>query len=167
MPKDVVSILDVGSSVGKISNGLRKKKSKLKIQGVDVYLPFQALIPVKIYDGKTLPFKDNSFDCVLIVDVLHHTKNILQLLKECKRVSKKCIIIKDHYYENRFDLFILKLFDYVGNYGYSIKLVYNFLRLRQWLKLFDELNLYVLKSKKFKFNKLDISKNIVFLLEVS
>lgn len=40
-----------------------------------------------------LPFKDNTFDCVLSLDVLEHIDNIYQVFDELCRVSKKYLII--------------------------------------------------------------------------
>lgn len=44
------------------------------------------LVKVK---GELLPFKDNSFDSVILFDVIEHVKNPLKMIKECKRVLKK------------------------------------------------------------------------------
>lgn len=40
------------------------------------------------YDGKTIPFEDNSFDGVLCTEVLEHVFNIDELLTEFNRVLK-------------------------------------------------------------------------------
>src|SRR5260221_2917426 len=40
------------------------------------------------YDGKTIPFKDNSFDSILTSEVLEHVFNLEEILKELNRVLK-------------------------------------------------------------------------------
>jgi SAM-dependent methyltransferase len=40
-----------------------------------------------------LPFADNSFDCVLCLDVLEHLEHIHQVFDECCRVSRSYVII--------------------------------------------------------------------------
>lgn len=47
-----------------------------------------------VYDGKHLPFSDQSFDVVVSIDVLEHVPGVerLSLIKEMVRVSKKMVI---------------------------------------------------------------------------
>lgn len=40
------------------------------------------------YDGKNIPFEDNSFDSILCTEVLEHVFNINELLREFNRVLK-------------------------------------------------------------------------------
>jgi len=40
-------------------------------------------------DGKILPFSDNYFDCILLLDVIEHILDVRKLLKEIKRVLRK------------------------------------------------------------------------------
>ena len=41
------------------------------------------------YDGKTLPFADEAFDCIFCSEVFEHLFNLPELLKELNRVIKK------------------------------------------------------------------------------
>jgi len=45
--------------------------------------------PLKLYDGKKLPFSDHSLDAVLSIEVVEHTNKPGLMLKEIKRVLKK------------------------------------------------------------------------------
>jgi hypothetical protein len=47
---------------------------------------------IDLEQGK-IPFADNSFDCVLCLDVLEHLENIHKIFDECCRVSRKYFII--------------------------------------------------------------------------
>lgn len=159
------SVLDVGASCGRLSKRIQDEfGGNVKFEGVDTHVQDETFIPIKEYNGKKLPFKDNSFDCVLIVDVLHHTLNQEEILNEAKRVSKKFILIKDHYWVNSFDFFVLKIADYLGNKPYGVDLPYNFLKLDSWNSLFKNLDLKVIYSKKYGkiFN---LFKQVIFKLE--
>ncbi|MEX1118682.1 MAG: methyltransferase domain-containing protein [Terrimicrobiaceae bacterium] len=74
------------------------------------------------FDGKTLPFPDQTFDAVLFSDVLHHCmENAVPLLTEALRVGH-CVIVKDHFEYGGFSRQFLRLMDYIGNYGYGVRI---------------------------------------------
>jgi SAM-dependent methyltransferase len=162
--KDSHNVLDLGSSDGKLAR-LIKNKINIKILGVDTNVLSKTYIPVIKYNGKRLPFKNNSFDCVMIIDVLHHEEDIEKLLKESKRVTKKFIIIKDHYYTNPIDFKILKIIDYSGNKPYNINLPYKFLKLNEFEKIFKNNNLKIVYFKKFRYNFLHPVKHVIYKLQ--
>ena len=138
----------------------------MKIQGIDLHVQPKTYITILKYDGDNFPFGNNEFDCVIMIDVLHHTKKPQKLLEEAKRVSRKYIVIKDHYWKNRIGFFILKISDYIGNKPYGVALPYNFLKLDEWHDLITQNALTIVKSKRFRFNMLDPCKNILFKLEL-
>ena len=47
---------------------------------------------VQIFDGYHLPFKDNSFDLIILSHVLEHVEHERLLLRELKRVAAYCVI---------------------------------------------------------------------------
>src|SRR3989337_138881 len=70
------------------------EKKNSNITCVDVRLnPLCKSIPVIIYDGKKLPFQNETFDISLLIAVLHHCNEPLQVLDEAIRVSSKKIVI--------------------------------------------------------------------------
>lgn len=57
------------------------------------------------YDGRNLPFGENTFDLVIVNFVLHHaSNNTLFLLEQIKKISKKYIIIGEDLSELDHDL---------------------------------------------------------------
>ena len=44
-------------------------------------------------ENEKLPFPDNSFDCVLCLDVLEHLENIHEVFDECCRVTRRFLIV--------------------------------------------------------------------------
>ena len=108
-------VLDVGCGDGLISALLRGKRPDVEILGVDVLLREHSHIPVQSFDGMRLPFEDGSFDVVLFSDVLHHTAEPLELLREARRVAGQCVLMKDHYRKGLGAGARLRLMDWVGN----------------------------------------------------
>ncbi len=131
------TILDIGCGNGRLSKKIQDQFD-FRIQGVDVVLPENELIPVSIFDGKNLPFENNSFDSVFLIDVLHHTENSSILFSEALRVARHSIIIKDHYYENSLDKTVLKLADVAGNFRDKVKTPFYFKSRSEWAKFLAE-----------------------------
>lgn len=145
IPKKSGLLLDIGCGDGLLSFLIMKVKPKLKIIGLDVLKRKKCAIKYKIFNGEKIPFKKNSVDISMMVDMLHHTPSIPKVLVEAKRVSKRYIIIKDHTISGILDFYILKFMDWVGNKPYGVNLIYNYQKKEQWLNLFKKMQLKVLK----------------------
>ncbi|MEX1020074.1 MAG: class I SAM-dependent methyltransferase [Litorilinea sp.] len=163
---DVTNVLDVGASDGQLAHQLTDSTG-CHITGIDVCLQPYSYIEVRRYNGRNFPFDDNAFDCVLMVDMLHHTTDIEQVLAEARRVARRFILIKDHYWDSQFDVRALSMADFVGNAPYGIPLPYNYLRLTEWEHLFHDHNLGEVSRATFRYNSLDLLKHIIVKLEVS
>lgn len=162
---DAETLLDLGAGDGRLAQALMKGRPGLLITGVDVCARAEAAIPVLRYDGHRLPFADNSFDLVLLIDILHHTEDPAQVLAEASRVARRALLIKDHYWENRWDHWLLSVSDYLGNRAYEVPLPYAFLRLEEWAHLFRASGLTVISMDRFRFSAIDRCKQVVFLVE--
>lgn len=134
-------VLDVGCDDGTLASAVMKLNPSLKFQGVDVLERPSVAIPVRVYDGTHIPFEDRSFDWVKIVDVLHHTDDPGIVLRECARVCRKGILLKDHICESASVEKRLRFMDWVGNRGHDVRLPYNYLSNSQWDALFSEAGL--------------------------
>jgi len=140
---DDLSILDVGCGDGVFSRVLMNIRPDLNISGVDVLERDECAIPMKPFDGKTLPFKDGAFDAVLFADVLHHTSHPELLLKEAIRVSQNLIVIKDHTRNGLFARGTLQFMDYVGNARHRVALPNNYWTREEWWASIERLGLEV------------------------
>jgi SAM-dependent methyltransferase len=129
---DKARVLDVGCGDGEVSAAILELRPDLHVEGVEVLLRGKPRIKVSAYDGRRLPFLDKSLDAVMFVDVLHHTVDPAQLLREAARVATKCVIIKDHTAEGIFALATLRFLDRVGNVRHGVALPYNYWRRSQW-----------------------------------
>ncbi len=126
------TVLDLGAGDGSVAVALMQLRPDLKVEGVDVMIRPVTHIPVTQYDGNTLPFADQSFDYVTIVDVLHHTDDPAAVLAEASRVARSGVVLKDHLVEGAFAEETLRFMDWVGNRGHDVVLPYNYLTRDEW-----------------------------------
>lgn len=160
MLEESAEILDLGCGDGKIDSYILEERKDIKIKGIDVLVRPDTYIDVMEYDGKTIPYEDNSFDTVMTIDVLHHTDNPMEIVKEMTRVSSKYIVIKDHIKTGFISYLKLRAMDYVGNAHYHVRLPYNYLTQKQWNEIFEANGLGV---KEINYN-LNLYKGLFHLL---
>lgn len=90
-------ILDLGCGNGYYSFLLSKLPLKLKITGIDNHV--NAVEDAKIFVGERnvqfiignaekLPFPENSFDKIIMSEIIEHVKDDIRVLKEVRRVLK-------------------------------------------------------------------------------
>jgi 2-polyprenyl-3-methyl-5-hydroxy-6-metoxy-1,4-benzoquinol methylase len=140
-------VLDVGCGDGLISREIMNQRPDLEIEGVDVMLRPVTHIPATTFDGSVLPFADDSFDYVMIVDVLHHTTDPVVVLTESRRVARKGVVIKDHLRQGFGAGATLRVMDWVGNHGHDVVLPYNYLTRAEWDAAFQRAGLRVAEWK--------------------
>ncbi len=145
-------VLDVGCGDGTIDRMILDQKSGLTITGLDIIKRQETKIPVTVFDGQTIPYPDNSFDSVLFIDIFHHMHDPFVLLREAVRVSKKNVVIKDHYVKTVFDRLLIRCMDWVGNRPYGIPLAYNYWHPKKWDDAWDTTGLKV----RHKITKLNL-----------
>ena len=133
------TVLDVGAGNGLIAKQLMMLRTDINAIGIDVHLREDAYIEVRKYDGQLIPFEDDKFSSVLLIDVLHHSEAPDQTLKECLRVSSGNVVIKDHFYSNLMQYILLRIMDWTGNAPHGVRLPYNYFARRTWEHLLDSI----------------------------
>ena len=136
IPEEARSVLDIGCGDGTIAGLIAERRPGLAMEGVEVIPRPTCRVPCRAFDGAKLPFLDRSFDVCLFVDVLHHTTDVTQLLREAARVSRSHIVLKDHLAETSFDHATLRAMDWVGNRPHGVTLTYNYQSGSQWQEHF-------------------------------
>ncbi|MDB4956280.1 MAG: methylase involved in ubiquinone/menaquinone biosynthesis [Myxococcales bacterium] len=134
-------VLDVGCGDGNIARLLLDARPDIQIEGIDVLVRPVTHVPVTVFDGKTIPFADKSFDAVMFVDVLHHTDDPMVLLEEARRVAKRAVILKDHCRDGVLAGPTLRFMDWVGNARHNVVLPYNYWPESNWRDAFRKLGL--------------------------
>ncbi len=87
-------MLDFGCGTGTLQNEFAKKITSDQTFGIDTSsdaIKFTKMRGVKnafLFNGKIIPFKDNSFDLITAIDVIEHVQDDLKAIKEIHRVLK-------------------------------------------------------------------------------
>lgn len=134
-------VLDVGAGDGHIARALMDARPDVEIEGIDPLVRPDAQIPVREFDGTTIPYPDGSFDAVLFVDVLHHATDQMALLREARRVAREALIVKDHRRDGFLAAPTLRFMDAVGNRRHGVALPYAYWSSGEWQRAFAELGL--------------------------
>ncbi len=148
-------VLDVGCGNG-IMAWQFKQNFNCDIVCTDILEYLQVELPfIRMNDPRKLPFLENEFDIVMLVDVLHHTDNSTQelLLNESKRVGKSILIFETK------PTYVAKILDYALNYIHqkNMNIPLNFKNKFYWQT--------ILESLKFEYIKcFDINKPIYYPL---
>lgn len=132
-----VSILDIGCGNGALGDYLSSKK-KFSYYGVDLVLHNNQKLDNFIKSSFPYPFKDKSFDTVLVILTLHHFENPEVGLKEAIRLSNNKILILEDVPRNFFEKQCMKIVDFLGNRWVSkeIPLPFSFYSDDEWKYLF-------------------------------
>ena len=136
-------VLDVGTGDGRLAHAIAGRRPDVEIRGLDVLRREEAEVPTELFDGRTIPFPDASFDVVLFLDVLHHTEDPRRLLREGARAARQFLLIKDHRADNALASATLRFMDRAGNARHGVALPYNYWRTRTWRETFDALDMEV------------------------
>ena len=157
-------VLDIGLGNGIVAKHV-KDHFKTYVEGLDVVDYNETEIKNTIYDGLHLPFKDNSFDCILILQTLHHCTDQIQVLREAKRVAKHHIIIIEDVYGNKFEKLMTFLHDYISNRRKGVKCPYYFQTKKRWKEIFEGIGVKLKMEKGWKSRYLIIRfKHVLFVL---
>lgn len=139
--------LDIGCLDGHITEkiGRNFNLNKWQIHGIDIK-PHEEYknITFTQYDGKILPYSDNSFDLITCLMVLHHIPrdNLDKLMQEINRVMKPngVVIIREHNVKNDTESDLLdimhKFYDYIWEPVESETWESNYMSNDMWTKLF-------------------------------
>jgi ubiquinone/menaquinone biosynthesis C-methylase UbiE len=154
------SVLDVGSGNGALAKILVDKGYQVQALDVKDKSAFSEIHP-RLYDGKTFPFRDDSFDMAQIITVLHHAGDHRLIINEAKRVAKRIIIMED-IYSNSIQKCLTFFFDSLNNWEF-LGHPHSNRTDTEWRQLFDELELELVEVKYHRF--LMIFSQVTYLLE--
>jgi SAM-dependent methyltransferase len=136
-------VLDVGCGDGLIGALIREHRPDVDMSGIDIAVRGDTHIPVREFDGVSIPVEDQGADVVMLVDVLHHADDPMALLGEAARAARRAIVLKDVTPLGPLSDSTLRFMDWVGNARHGVPLPYTFWSQDQWRHAFAELELSV------------------------
>jgi SAM-dependent methyltransferase len=136
-------VLDIGCGEGSLGALIAQHRANVVLEGYDIAIRRQTVIPVHKFDGQRIPAEDASADVVMFVDVLHHTPDPMVLMREAARVARCAVVIKDHRISRIGGRALLRLMDWVGNRPHDVVLPYNYWPEQRWREAWAELGLTV------------------------
>ena len=89
-------LLEVGSGPGSVLVEFRNAGFQVEALDVTDTSYSKSLAPT-LYDGRRMPYPDDTFDTALLLTVLHHTPEPDDILRETARVARRVIILEDVY----------------------------------------------------------------------
>lgn len=87
-------VLDIGAGDCNLDLELAREAG-CTVVPVDVADGNRTDLPLQLYDGRTLPFPDASFDVGMLLFVLHHAEDPGALLRDAMRVCRRIIAFED------------------------------------------------------------------------
>jgi SAM-dependent methyltransferase len=126
VPQGRAACIDVGCGDMTLAESVAERLPRTDWRCIDVH-PLPAGLrddarwsKYSTFDGRAIPFGDRAFDVALFCDVLHHAPDdAARLLAEAGRVARH-VLVKDHFEYGPYSRSMLRLMDFVGNWGYGI-----------------------------------------------
>ena len=131
-------VLDVGCGSGALGKAILESPfcpPDVSVEGIERVKRGGEPIKVLAYDGKTIPHLNNTYDVVIIADVLHHESETDRLLSECIRVSRRLVIVKDHQLKGPLAWLRVSFIDWAANAPYGVPCLYRYNSPQQWVHL--------------------------------
>lgn len=107
-------VLDLGAGEGFVGEAIHHDTGA-QVSLADVVDFNRTELPLSMYDGKLLPFGDDTFDLTVLVFVLHHAEDAEQTLREAMRVTDGPIIVMESVYESAWQQRLLARLDRLAN----------------------------------------------------
>lgn len=149
VPQGRARCLDVGCGDMTLAEAIQARTSRTDWRCIDVHrLPAnfrndERWSKYRRFDGRTIPYGDGEFDVVLLCDVLHHApEDAARLLAEAGRVAR-CVLVKDHFEYGPYSRTMLRLMDFVGNWGYGVSVPEHYFTREAFVRLAAEQQLVI------------------------
>lgn len=87
-------IVEIGAGNGLVAQMLHEQTGA-DFTLLDVVDYNRSKLPMQLYDGRAMPFADNTFDCAMLVFVLHHNPDPVPVMREALRVARSVLVVEN------------------------------------------------------------------------
>ncbi|MDO8557604.1 MAG: methyltransferase domain-containing protein [bacterium] len=136
-------VLDFGAGDGLDGKYIGEQRGA-SVTLLDVQDKNQTKLPMKLYDGTTIPFSPDSFDAVFAIAVLHHIPREAHrhILAQIRTIAPRLIVMEDTP-ANWFRWFLNVIGDTIVNVPKSISMQYSYRTVTDWRDFFEKLGFTV------------------------
>ncbi|MCX4025869.1 hypothetical protein H0A36_22845 [Endozoicomonas sp. SM1973] len=100
-----------------------------------------------LYNGRMAPLPSQSFELTCAIDVLHHSRDPKETLRDLLRLTKQYCLIKDYTYSHLPSWFLVALEDMRGNRKLQTNSTLHYQHKWEWLKVFDKAGFTLVELK--------------------
>ncbi|MCX6720151.1 MAG: methyltransferase domain-containing protein [Candidatus Staskawiczbacteria bacterium] len=160
--KDNYSILDVACGTGIFLKKINKKYRGLKLCGIDNSEEMissankqSGTITFKTASAEKIPFENNSFDLVMVIDAFYYFQDKETALKECSRVLKPdCHLFLFYPAADIFPNFFLKQIKFISRFlFFNLEEYSSFPKMKELEKIAHKANLKLITKKIKSMNR--------------
>jgi ubiquinone/menaquinone biosynthesis C-methylase UbiE len=163
------SLLDLGCGSMLVADEVRKLAG-VRVFGLETLSYRRRRLPLALYCGRRAPFRDRSFDCVVINFVLHHCEDGgLAVLEEARRLARRRIVLLEDSYDHLLERVVIRAVDKTLNWleNPAVPVPYRFRPSWEWKELFGRLGLRLSAWKRIRTTPILETRQVLFVLEPS
>lgn len=142
-------VLEIGAGSGRVSEGLARATGA-HLTLLDVVDYNASALPLRVYDGKRVPFPDEAFDLTLLVFVLHHNPDPRPILQEALRVSRGGLVIVENDVRGALRKTVTRWIDSIEPWRLGAPPCYCTKSAEEWLALFGTLAAHAELVRRFE-----------------
>lgn len=161
------TVLDLGCGSLRVAAEI-EKKVPVRAVGLETMVHRRSAIPLVLFAGGQAPFKDRSFDCVLIGFVLHHCHDGgIEVLREARRLAREKILLLEDRYDNAWERVITRLADKTLNWmeNPDTPTPCRFRSSEEWQALFRHLELRLVATETMRTTPVMETRQLLFVLK--
>jgi|GEM_PF-2559267 ubiquinone/menaquinone biosynthesis C-methylase UbiE len=131
-------ILDIGAGSGRVAEMLHRKTGA-HFTLLDVVDYNSSALPLYLFDGRALPYENDTFDHTLLVFVLHHNLDPRPVLREALRVSRQSVLLVENDVRGFVRRPVTQFIDSIEHYRKGVPRCYFTKSVDEWLMLAQEI----------------------------